>query len=189
MLAIKGGKILTITDGVIEGGTILIDGGKIVKVGKRIKVPEDAEVIDVTGKVVRPGLIDAHCHIGIIEEKIGWAGGSFGVLVGGLVIYLGAVRYRDCKIGGSEPLRDLLEATWGERLFAYLIDLVVLSVLVSWMSWPGCEWIPHSVGSGIPRWVPYSDFGFRNMIYFLYWSLLEGIYGQSVGKRLRVPFK
>ncbi len=76
MLAIKGGKILTITDGVIEGGTILIDGGKIVKVGKRIKVPEDAEVIDVTGKVVMPGLIDAHCHIGIIEEKIGWAGGD-----------------------------------------------------------------------------------------------------------------
>lgn len=112
------------------------------------------------------------------------AGGSLGVLVGGLVIYLGAVRYRDCKIGGSEPLRDLLEATWGERLFAYLIDLVVLSVLVSWMSWPGCEWILHCVGSGIPRWVPYSDFGFRNMIYFLYWALLEGIYGQSVGKRL-----
>jgi len=76
LLAIKGGKILTITDGVIEGGTILIDGGKIVKVGKRIKVPEDAEVIDVTGKVVMPGLIDAHCHIGIIEEKIGWAGGD-----------------------------------------------------------------------------------------------------------------
>ena len=76
MLAIKGGKILTITDGVIEGGTILIDGGKIVKVGKRIKVPKEAEVIDVTGKVVMPGLIDAHCHIGIIEEKIGWAGGD-----------------------------------------------------------------------------------------------------------------
>jgi imidazolonepropionase-like amidohydrolase len=76
LLAIKGGKILTITDGVIEGGTILIDGGKIVKVGKRIKVPEEAEVIDVTGKVVMPGLIDAHCHIGIIEEKIGWAGGD-----------------------------------------------------------------------------------------------------------------
>ena len=76
MLAIKGGKILTITGGIIEGGTILVDGGKIVKVGKRIKVPEDAEVIDVTGKVVMPGLIDAHCHIGIIEEKIGWAGGD-----------------------------------------------------------------------------------------------------------------
>jgi len=112
------------------------------------------------------------------------AGGTLGVLVGGLVIYLGAVRNRDRSIGGVVSQGDLLKATWGERLFAYLIDLVVLSVLVSWMSWPGCEWIPHSMGSWIPRWAPYSDFGFRNVIYFLYWALLEGIYGQSVGKRL-----
>jgi len=74
MLAIKGGKVYTITKGVIDGGTVLIDGGKIVKVGKRIKVPDDAEVIDVSGKVVMPGLVEAHCHIGISEEKIGWAG-------------------------------------------------------------------------------------------------------------------
>ena len=112
------------------------------------------------------------------------ASGTLGVLVGGLVIYLGAIRYRDHTIGGVVSQGDLLKATWGERLFAYLIDLVVLSVLVSWMSWPGCEWIPHSMGSWIPRWAPYSDFGFRNVIYFLYWALLEGIYSQSVGKRL-----
>jgi len=74
MLAIKGGKVYTITKGVIDGGTILVNGGKIVKVGKRIKVPDDAEVIDVSGKVVMPGLVEAHCHIGISEEKIGWAG-------------------------------------------------------------------------------------------------------------------
>lgn len=74
MLAIKGGKIFTITNGVIEKGTILIDDGKIAKVGARVKVPEGAEVIDATGKVVMPGLVEAHCHIGIWEEKIGWAG-------------------------------------------------------------------------------------------------------------------
>ncbi len=74
MLAIKGGKIYTITKGVIEKGTILIDDGKIVKVGKNVKVPEGAEVIDAEGKVVMPGLVEAHCHIGIWEETIGWAG-------------------------------------------------------------------------------------------------------------------
>jgi len=68
LLAIKGGKILTITGGVIEGGTVLVDGGKIVKVGKRIKVPEEAEVIDVTGKVVMPGLIDAHTGVYVEED-------------------------------------------------------------------------------------------------------------------------
>ncbi len=74
MLAIKGGKIYTISNGVIDNGTILIENGKITKVGKRVKIPEDAEVIDASGKVVMPGLVEAHCHIGIIEEKIGWAG-------------------------------------------------------------------------------------------------------------------
>ena len=74
LLAIKDGKIFTITEGVIEKGTILIEDGKIVKVGPRIKVPEGAEVIDASGKVVMPGLVEAHCHIGIWEEKIGWAG-------------------------------------------------------------------------------------------------------------------
>ena len=74
MLAIKGGKIYTITKGVIDEGTILIEDGKIKSVGKSVKVPEGAEVIDAKGKVVMPGLVEAHCHIGIWEEKIGWAG-------------------------------------------------------------------------------------------------------------------
>jgi len=74
LLAIKGGKIYTITKGVIDEGTILIEDGKIKSVGKSVKVPEGAEVIDAKGKVVMPGLVEAHCHIGIWEEKIGWAG-------------------------------------------------------------------------------------------------------------------
>lgn len=74
MIVIKGGKIYTITKGVIDAGTILIDNGKIQKVGKGVKVPDGAEVIDASGKVVMPGLVEAHCHIGIWEERIGWAG-------------------------------------------------------------------------------------------------------------------
>jgi len=74
LLAIKGGRILTITDGIIEEGTVLIDDGKIVDVGADVEVPSGAEVIDASGKVVMPGLVEAHCHIGIWEETIGWAG-------------------------------------------------------------------------------------------------------------------
>jgi imidazolonepropionase-like amidohydrolase len=74
VLAIKNGKIYTITKGVIDKGTILIENGKIKTVGKSVKVPEGAEIIDAKGKVVMPGLVEAHCHIGIWEEKIGWAG-------------------------------------------------------------------------------------------------------------------
>ncbi|MCD6263296.1 amidohydrolase [Candidatus Bathyarchaeota archaeon] len=74
MLAIKGGKILTITQGTIERGTILIEDGKILDVGVDVQIPEGAEVIDATGKVVMPGLVEAQCHLGIVEESIGWAG-------------------------------------------------------------------------------------------------------------------
>ena len=44
MLAIRGGKILTITKGVIEEGTVLIDDGKIVDVGADLEVPKDADI-------------------------------------------------------------------------------------------------------------------------------------------------
>lgn len=74
MLAIKGGKILTITKGTIENGVILIENGKIVDIGAKVRIPKDAEVIDAAGKVVMPGLVEAQCHIGIVEESIGWAG-------------------------------------------------------------------------------------------------------------------
>ena len=74
MLAITGGRVLTITKGEIDGGTVLIDGGKIVAVGRGLAIPAEAEVVNATGKYVLPGLIDAHTHVGIAEEAQGWAG-------------------------------------------------------------------------------------------------------------------
>ena len=65
MLAIKSGKLITITDGIIENGTVLIDDGKIVAVGKDINIPDDADIIDATGKWITPGFIDAHSHISV----------------------------------------------------------------------------------------------------------------------------
>ncbi|MBQ7625253.1 MAG: amidohydrolase [Clostridia bacterium] len=65
MLAIKNGKVMTITRGTIENGTVLINDGKIKAVGKSIKIPKGADVIDATGKVVMPGLIEAHGHISV----------------------------------------------------------------------------------------------------------------------------
>ena len=56
-LAIVGGDVYTITDGVIRGGTVLVEKGKIARVGASIDVPEGATAIDAKGKVVMPGLI------------------------------------------------------------------------------------------------------------------------------------
>ncbi len=73
MLAIVNGKLYTITGGVIEEGTVLIEGSKIKAVGKGIEIPEGTEVIDAKGKVVTPGLIDAHSHLAIFGEPSVWA--------------------------------------------------------------------------------------------------------------------
>ena len=70
MIALKGGKIITVTGGTIENGTILVEDGKIAAIGAAdaVAVPADAEVIDVTGKWLTPGLIDAHSHISTFGE-------------------------------------------------------------------------------------------------------------------------
>ncbi len=62
---VQNGTILTITDGTIENGDVLIRDGEIVDVGQNLDVPESARVIDATGRFVMPGIIDAHSHMAI----------------------------------------------------------------------------------------------------------------------------
>ena len=74
MILIKNGKIYTMAGEVIENGSILIENGKIKDIGKDIVAPLDAEVIDAEGNFVFPGFIDAHCHLGLFEDGIGFEG-------------------------------------------------------------------------------------------------------------------
>jgi len=67
IIAITGGRLLTVTHGVIENGTLLVESGKITAVGKDVRVPAGAQVIDARGKVVMPGLIDAGDRLGLVE--------------------------------------------------------------------------------------------------------------------------
>jgi len=64
-VVIRGGTLLTVTQGTIPNGAILIRDGKIVEVGRSVRASPGALVIDATGKFVTPGLIDAHNHIGL----------------------------------------------------------------------------------------------------------------------------
>ncbi len=72
MIAITNGRVMTITNGTLEKGTVLIENGKIAAVGENLEVPTEAEVIDAAGKVVMPGLIDAHCHVGVFNDGVGY---------------------------------------------------------------------------------------------------------------------
>jgi imidazolonepropionase-like amidohydrolase len=62
---IKNATILTAAGPRIVGGSVLMQGGKIVAVGTNVTAPADAVVIDGTGKFVTPGLIDTHSHLGV----------------------------------------------------------------------------------------------------------------------------
>ena len=66
-LVLKGGTVLTITNGVIENGTVIIQKGKITAIGQNIPIPPGIKVIDVTGKYVLPGLVDSHSHIALTD--------------------------------------------------------------------------------------------------------------------------
>ena len=65
LVAVKAGRILTMDGAPVEGGTILIEDGKVRRVARGFDVPEDAIVIDATASVVMPGLVDANALFGL----------------------------------------------------------------------------------------------------------------------------
>ncbi|MFZ5753974.1 MAG: amidohydrolase family protein, partial [Bacillota bacterium] len=72
--ALVNGRIYTMAGNLWEKGAILWQNGKILAVGPDVAIPSDAEVIDARGKTVLPGFIDAHTHIGILEEIYAFEG-------------------------------------------------------------------------------------------------------------------
>ena len=82
-----------------------------------------------------------------------------------------------------EAIARLALATWGERLIAWVIDLILLGIfltpikIVLRLAWPGFLWAPSAL-----QWIPFVHLGLDNIVYFLYWTFMEGINGQSIGK-------
>jgi imidazolonepropionase-like amidohydrolase len=81
MKLIKNGRIMTMAGAVYNNGYVLFDEGKIVRAGEDLEEireqlqginPED--IFDVEGGYVLPGFIDAHCHIGLWEDAVGFEG-------------------------------------------------------------------------------------------------------------------
>ena len=68
-IAFTGARIIPIAGPEIPEGTVVIQSGKIVAVGpaNSVRIPADAQQFDVKGKVVMPGLVDSHSHIGSAE--------------------------------------------------------------------------------------------------------------------------
>ena len=72
MLIIKNGTILDVKNSRYINSDIAIDEEKIKEIGKNIEVGEKDIVIDATNKIVSPGFIDAHCHLGLLGDSVGF---------------------------------------------------------------------------------------------------------------------
>ncbi|HMA59027.1 MAG TPA: amidohydrolase [Halanaerobiales bacterium] len=77
MILIKDAQILTMADNDYKQGSILIKDGKIAKISENIEIKDEYEVIDAKDQIVMPGVIDAHTHLGIGEEGVGWEGQDY----------------------------------------------------------------------------------------------------------------
>lgn len=97
MLAILHGNIKTMEDKNYPDGFLRVEAGKITAVGNMADWDadalrtKDAQVIDAKGNLVMPGIIEAHCHMGITEEKKGMEGDDCNENVDPITPYLRAI--------------------------------------------------------------------------------------------------
>jgi len=147
-LALIGGYVVPVTGPPIPAGTVLILDGVIVAVGTDVTIPADVPVLDVSGRWVLPGFVEAHAHLGVDEEAQGWAGDDTNEMTSpntAQVRALDAINiedegFRDALIGGittavvkpgsGNPIggRTVAIKTWGGRTVDEQVVTEVVSV-------------------------------------------------------------
>lgn len=98
MLYIIGGKVLTMTGEIWDKGYLCIEDGKIKELGPMkngapfpLQTGNSVQIINALNCIVMPGLIEAHCHMGITEEKKGMEGDDCNEAVNPITPYLRAI--------------------------------------------------------------------------------------------------
>ena len=74
MLLIRNAHIKTMAGPELPDGCILIENGKIAAVAPQLDAPAGAQVIDAQGRLLTPGCVEAHCHIGLDNQAMRWEG-------------------------------------------------------------------------------------------------------------------
>jgi imidazolonepropionase-like amidohydrolase len=64
-ILIRNATVMTVTKGTIQNASVLIQNGKISAIGKNLSAPNDATVVDASGKFLTPGIIDCHSHTAV----------------------------------------------------------------------------------------------------------------------------
>ncbi|MFH5823574.1 amidohydrolase [Georgenia sp. AZ-5] len=105
-IAVVGGRVLPIAGEPLGRGTVLVLDGVIEAVGADVRVPDGVPVLDASGRWVLPGFVEAHAHLGVLEEGEGWAGDDVNEMTGPNAA---AVRALDAINIEDEGFRDALE--------------------------------------------------------------------------------
>ena len=69
MVAFKNATIYMSSEKILKKGTLLIKDGKVVSVGKSVKIPKGTKTIDLSGKIIYPSFIDIYSDFGIKKPK------------------------------------------------------------------------------------------------------------------------
>jgi len=69
-IALTNARIYTITNGIIENGTVVFEKGKITAVGKQVSIPTNAETIDCKGQNIYPGFFAPYATTGLVEIEL-----------------------------------------------------------------------------------------------------------------------
>ncbi|MBN1683033.1 RDD family protein [Candidatus Bathyarchaeota archaeon] len=94
--------------------------------------------------------------------------------------HCGAPVTNTTSFSGSKVI-DL--ASWGDRIIAFIIDMILVGIVIGVLK--AIIILPSFfIGGyvGIPRYIPWSDFGFDNLFQFIYFAFMDYEYGQSIGK-------
>ena len=107
-VAVVNGYVVPVSSDPIENGTVLIEDGVITAVGADVVVPDGVPVLDARGRWVLPGFVEAHAHMGVMEEAEGWAGNDTNEMTdpnGAALRAIDAINvedegFRDALVGG-----------------------------------------------------------------------------------------
>jgi imidazolonepropionase-like amidohydrolase len=73
-ILLKNATVYPITSEPLKNGDVLIDNGKIIKIGKNLQTDSTVKIIECNQLYLLPGFIDVHTHLGLYDEGTGWAG-------------------------------------------------------------------------------------------------------------------
>ena len=111
MILIQNAHIMPIVGPELPNGCLLAEDGRITAVAPHIDAPEGCTVIDADGRLLTPGCVEAHCHIGLDNECLRWEGMDYNEIVEPLTPQLRRQGFHDLIVVHALPAQTLIVQT------------------------------------------------------------------------------